>query len=100
VLVVAVDLPHLTLPYLEKMLRAGCGRTGVVPRGPHGYEPLVALYPRTLLTTVEAALRAGQLSLQRLIQDETAKTHLVPLEIGEAEAPLFTNWNTPHDVQT
>ena len=49
VLVLAVDLPHLTPAYLRTLVATGAGRTGVVFHGPHGYEPLAALYPRTLL---------------------------------------------------
>lgn len=100
VLVIAVDLPHLTPSYLKKVLSAGEGHTGVVPHGPHGYEPLVALYPRTLLATTQAALSAGQFSLQHFVQNEVSKSGLTSLNISEIEVPLFTNWNTPADTQT
>ena len=99
VLVIAVDLPHLTPSYLQKVLSAGGGRTGVVPHGPHGYEPLVALYPRSLLAAAETALAAGQFSLQRFIGVELARFNLISLEISEIELIRFTNWNTPDDTQ-
>jgi molybdopterin-guanine dinucleotide biosynthesis protein A len=99
VLVIAVDLPRLTPSYLQKVLFAGGGHTGVVPHGPHGYEPLVALYPRSLLSKAEIALTAGQFSLQRFIESEVSKHSLIPLEISEIESVQFTNWNTPEDTQ-
>lgn len=100
VLVIAVDLPHLTPSYLQKVLSAGGCHTGVVPHGPHGYEPLVALYPRSLLPSAETALAAGQFSLQRFIESEVVKSSLIPLEISEIESVRFTNWNTPEDTRT
>lgn len=100
VLVVAVDLPFLTSAYLERMLLAGAGHTGVVPHGPHGYEPLVALYPRTLLAAADTALANRQLSLQALIQAGVATSELKSLGISAADIPLFANWNNPADVRT
>jgi molybdenum cofactor guanylyltransferase len=99
VLVIAVDLPHLTSTYLGKILNAGNGCRGVVPHGPNGYEPLVALYPQSLLTEFESALAAGRRSLQPLIQTAVAAGNLQAIPIEADEHVLFTNWNTPTDVR-
>ena len=98
VVVIAVDLPHLTAAYLKKILAAGAGDTGVVPLGSDGYEPLVGLYPKKLLTMIETALTTGQLSLQPLLRAAVAEGLLRPLAIEPAEQVLFTNWNTPADI--
>lgn len=100
VLVVAVDLPRLTPEYLEKLIRAGAGRHGAVPLGDHGFEPLVALYPTTLLTHIERALREKRLGLQPLIQTAVNEGLMVALPITADERPLFTNWNTPDDTRS
>lgn len=99
VVIIAVDLPFLTPAYLQKLLATGSGRIGVVPRGPHGYEPLVALYPRSLLPLVETALASRQLRLQILLQSATQAALIKPLAITAAELTLFANWNTPADTQ-
>ncbi len=99
VLVIAVDLPCLSSSYLHTLLATGGGRTGVVPQGPHGYEPLVALYPRALLPTIETALTERRLSLQALLQSAVAESVLIPLGIGTSDLPFFTNWNTPDDTR-
>ena len=98
VVIIAVDLPHMTAAYLNKILTACSGCTGVVPLGKMGYEPLVAVYPKRFLPRIEAALAAGDLSLQPLIQAAVKDSILLPLPIDEGEAPLFTNWNAPGDL--
>ncbi|MCS6243116.1 MAG: molybdenum cofactor guanylyltransferase [Opitutus sp.] len=98
VLVIAVDLPHLTDAYLKKIIAAAHGSIGVVPQGPDGFEPLVAVYPKGFHPLIEAALAAARLSLQPLIQAAVTDSILLPLPIAERERLLFTNWNTPIDL--
>ena len=98
VVVIAVDLPHMTAAYLNKILAACNNCTGVVPLGPSGYEPLVAVYPKSFQAVIQAALAAGRLSLQPLIQAAVTDSILLPLPIAESERTLFTNWNTPADL--
>jgi molybdopterin-guanine dinucleotide biosynthesis protein A len=99
VVVVAVDLPQVTRGYLEKLIAAGDGRVGVVPEGPAGYEPLVALYPRDLLPEIQSALASRRLGLQTLVREAVAAGRLRALPIAVTEYSLFTNWNTPEDLQ-
>jgi len=98
VLIVAVDLPHLTPAYLQTIIDASDGRTGVVPQSSQGYEPLVALYPQALLPTLQTALAERRLSLQAVIQSARAHALLIPIDISERDLPLFTNWNTLADT--
>lgn len=100
VLVIAVDLPHLTSTYLRTLLAASGQRNGVVPCGPSGYEPLVALYPRSLLATIHYALIAGQLSLQDLLRKATAASLFKTVDISDADLPLFANCNTPRELDS
>jgi molybdopterin-guanine dinucleotide biosynthesis protein A len=98
ILVIAVDLPHLTDTYLKKILANAAGNTGVVPHGPDGFEPMVAVYPKSFLPRIENALAAGHLGLQPLIQAAVTGFILNPLSIDLSERPLFTNWNSPADL--
>ncbi len=98
VLIIAVDLPHLTSGFLQTLIDAGNGRTGVVPQGPQGYEPLVALYPRSWLPAVQIALAKRHLRLQSLIQSAVADSTLTPLPISGRDLPLFANWNSVPDT--
>jgi molybdopterin-guanine dinucleotide biosynthesis protein A len=71
VLVVACDVPNLRRATLERVARAArtSGRP-VALRGPQGWEPLIAWYPRSALQTVRLALRSARpapfLVLERL----------------------------------
>ncbi|MFA6288759.1 MAG: molybdenum cofactor guanylyltransferase [Opitutaceae bacterium] len=98
VIVVAVDLPRLDAAFLNRLLTLGGGHTGVVPHGPHGYEPLAALYPRALLPEAEAALQRGEYALHTLVENARALSliHLLPL--GEEDSFALKNWNSPGDV--
>lgn len=98
VLVIAVDLPFLTPDYLRKLLATGGGRVGVVAEGPRGFEPLVALYPRALLTPIHAALTEKNFQLQALLRNAVDAGLMASIHITDVERPLFANWNTPADV--
>jgi len=97
-LVIAVDLPYLSSAYLEKLLDASAGLSGVVPWGNDGYEPLVALYPTRLLAVIERALTDGRLSLQPLLRSALADGSLRSLAIEADERTQFINWNEPEDI--
>jgi len=98
VLVIAVDLPRLDATFLNRLLAQGGGRTGVVPYGPRGYEPLAALYPRALLPEAETALRDGEFALHTLIESAQHLGLIRPLPLDEEDVPLLTNWNSPEDT--
>jgi molybdenum cofactor guanylyltransferase len=98
VLILAVDLPQLTPAYLQKLISTGGGHHGVVPQGPHGYEPLAALYPRTLLPRLQAALDAGQFSLQKLLHESIEAALIKALPLEPTELNQLSNWNTPADA--
>jgi len=98
VLVIAVDLPRLDTSFLNRLLSIGAGRTGVAPHGPRGYEPLAALYPRTLLPALEAALRVGCCSLQPLIAGAELSGAVRRLAVTPGNHELFANWNSPEDL--
>jgi molybdenum cofactor guanylyltransferase len=98
-LVLAIDLPFMEEEFLARLIDA-CkppGR-GAVPRGPAGYEPLAAVYPRAAAQIANAALDAGQLRLQGFV-DELVRAALVePYPLGAADLRLFQNWNTIDDL--
>ena len=98
VLVLAVDLPHLTPAFLRSLLHSGAGRTGIVPRTAYGWEPLAALSPRTLLPAAEAALRSGRYSLQPFIDQAEHSGTIRRLLVPSENHALFTNWNSPEDL--
>lgn len=98
VLVIAVDLPRLTPEMLQTLLLTGAGQIGVVPQSPHGFEPLVALYPQALLPSLSAALERKQLGLQCLLRAAVDDGLMRAWPIPPEHSSLFANWNTPDDI--
>jgi molybdenum cofactor guanylyltransferase len=96
--VLAIDLPMMTSNFLRLLLSL-CGHNhGAVPRSANGFEPLAAVYPASCASTANAALRAGDFSLQNFVREAISEKLLVERHISRAEASLFTNLNTPADL--
>lgn len=97
VLVVAVDLPALSVAFLQELVSASRSKTGVVCRTHHGWEPFLTVYPSFALTAIRSAIARHELTCQRLIQQGLAEGWLVEFQPrGKCLIP-FTNWNYPKD---
>jgi molybdopterin-guanine dinucleotide biosynthesis protein A len=96
--VLAVDLPHMTPAYLKKLVAAADLR-GAVPAWPDGRsEPLCAVYPREAMAAAAQALERQQLAVRDWV-DALARENLVArVAIDPADASLFLNWNEPGDL--
>lgn len=98
VLVLAVDLPRLTRDVLKRLLAECAPDRGVVPRLPHGPEPLAAVYPRAAAPLAHEALAARRLAV-RDFATACAQAGLVRfLDLPPELATTFANWNTPRDT--
>lgn len=98
-LVVAVDLPRLPLAWLHALIAAAGHAHGAVGRWPEGkFEPLAALYPRTLLAPFADALAAGRLSLQPLAAAAAQRGDLRIIALEASRRRDLANWNEPTDL--
>ena len=100
VLVVACDMPGVTVPFVRYLVAAADTVDAVVPRTQSGYHPLCAVYRRTVLPLVSRHLAAGRLALRDLLTEvrvrEVTETELAG--IGHPAA-LLANLNTPDDYR-
>jgi molybdenum cofactor guanylyltransferase len=96
-LVVAVDLPELGPDLLQALVAGAVPGRGVVPRGPRGWEPLVAVYPRCFAARVTAALASGRGALHPLVDAALAAGEVVAFDLSPAWQAQLTNWNRPED---
>jgi molybdopterin-guanine dinucleotide biosynthesis protein A len=98
VLVLAVDLPHITPDYLASLVQTAAPGRGVVPAIEHELEPVAAVYPVEAVRTAFACMQRGERSVQafarRLVQDGLVNIR----PVTAVEAGLFRNWNSPQDV--
>lgn len=98
-LVLAVDMPHMTAGFLlDRLLAPFDGDQGLVFRGAHGFEPLAAIYPPTMLPLLEAALQAGKLGLQAIIAEAVQRGMMKVLDMQPSDEAFFRNVNTPADI--
>lgn len=98
-LVLAVDLPHISPAYLKSLIeQAQQSGLGIIPQMGDHWEPLAAIYPRSLLKKIQQHLAAGQLSLQKFIRESVAEGLLLGRPIRDSEKPLFVNLNTQQDL--
>ncbi len=91
-LMLAVDLPKMSVGYLQALLDRG---RGVVPMRSGLFEPLVAVYPRAMLPAAERWLRAGDESFQVFLRDAARNAVIDAVKVDLEDAHLFTNMNRP-----
>ncbi|MGA4644425.1 molybdenum cofactor guanylyltransferase [Limisphaera sp. 4302-co] len=96
-LVVAVDLPALTVEFLDRLLGHCNERTGAVPVWQGQWEPLVAVYPkRCHALAVDLLVRcrpAARLFAERCWNEGAIRRWTV----SEAEGVCLRNCNTPEE---
>ena len=101
VIVVAWDMPFVTESLMRLLTRGLTPEVAaVVPEGPHGPEPMCALYTRDCIGAVEDALNRGDLRMTALV-GYLPRLVRIPLDeiarIGDP-ARLFFNVNTQEDL--
>lgn len=94
-LLLAVDLPAMTPVFLESLLAFN----GIVPFLDGHFEPLAAVYPRSVLPLAERCLAESDHSMQHFIRLSVAEGLLTSLPLSEADRVLFQNANTPSDLR-
>jgi molybdopterin-guanine dinucleotide biosynthesis protein A len=97
-LVLAVDLPHMTTDALERMLVACEPERGVVPRLAGQLEPLAAVYPCSCAALAYDQLHHGR----RAVRDFAARCEQAArvryLDLPPEWQRYFMNWNSPADL--
>jgi molybdopterin-guanine dinucleotide biosynthesis protein A len=103
VLVAACDLPEIQPRLLLALLAltpSGDGAEVIVPTGPNGPEPLLAIYRPTVVPVIEKRVERGEHSLRGLLNE--VRTLCVPLEHlrpFDPELRSFRNVNRPEDLR-
>ena len=98
-LVLAVDVPFVTVEYLKDLcakIEAGCG---VIPMIETRAEPLVAIYPREIDIDFQNALAGNDFALQSLVRRLLDVGKLRPVAVQPGQTDLFRNLNQPQDLE-
>jgi molybdopterin-guanine dinucleotide biosynthesis protein A len=100
VLVIACDMPFLTVPFLARLAECGEGVDAVVPRDERGRHPLCASYDRRIAGHLKARIDRGELrvrdALAGLDVRELGPDELAPFD---PDGRLLLNVNTPADYE-
>ncbi len=97
-LVLAVDMPHMTADFLRGLL-SHCERDkGAAPEMAGFYEGLAAVFPKDSLPLAEAALRHGDRSIQRFVRDCLAADLVKRVLVTANDFALFQSVNSPQDL--
>lgn len=100
-LVVACDMPFLSLAFLRHLAARVKGMDVAVPRTTDGYHPLCAAYAQTARPFVERQLARGVLQVSALFSMDLRVAELGPDELAgfDPEGRMLSNVNTPHDYR-
>jgi molybdopterin-guanine dinucleotide biosynthesis protein A len=100
-LFLAVDLPHVPVALLERLVERSEGWDAVVPLSPRGAEPLCAVYGPGCREPIRARIAAGDFKMTAF-WPEVRVRRVEPAELGEFGDPMemFQNLNTPEDLAT
>ncbi len=97
VLVVACDLPGLSVELLRRIAEWPVDADVVLPLASGRRQPLCARWHRRCLPAIRAALDAGQRSIQRLLETVDL-AELSPADLGIPVDRQLFNVNRPEDL--
>ncbi len=94
-LVLAVDLPALSLDYVNWLL--GHESPGVIPMLRGGPEPLAALYPSAAASLARAALAVERRSARAFAEAVCRSAGGIAVSVPSVLAHELLNWNRPEE---
>jgi molybdopterin-guanine dinucleotide biosynthesis protein A len=97
-LVVAVDMAHLTAGFLQKLLAACDPHTGVVPQLHGAWEPLAAVYPKRAHAVAADFLAKSRHAVREFASACHRLGMVRRLEVAAEDAACLANWNCPTDI--
>jgi molybdopterin-guanine dinucleotide biosynthesis protein A len=97
-LVLAVDMPHVTSVVLGDLAAYGREDAGAIPRFAGRIEPLAAFYPKAAQRTLQALLTQG-LNTATRFAETCVKLGLARFcDLPQSQRTAFANWNSPADL--
>jgi molybdopterin-guanine dinucleotide biosynthesis protein A len=97
VFMLAVDMPRMVPAMICKILSRCNNAVGCVPFNDHGFEPLGAAYPTSLLPVAEHLLSIGRYSMQEFVCQAVSQGFIQTMQLKLAEHIYFANMNLPHE---
>jgi molybdopterin-guanine dinucleotide biosynthesis protein A len=96
VLALACDMPFVSAALLSRLVTEEPNALALAPRTDTLWQPLCARYSVAALSAVDAALAAGERSLQRVLG--RLGSQAVSLQLSALEQSQLTDWDEPGDL--
>jgi molybdopterin-guanine dinucleotide biosynthesis protein A len=98
-IMIPCDMPLLNVEIYHALIEALPSNVPIVAQSHRGVEPLVSIWPKSLLTDVKQAIQQNKLKLYLLINELNAR--IIPLEkkIKTYNPLFFSNINTKDDLE-
>ena len=98
-LVLAIDLPHLSASQLQRITEMAAPGVGAAPLIDDRIEPLAAVYPRESAQFFRDALDTREyFSLQPLIRELADAGRMRLINVASSDRELYKNVNAPEDL--
>lgn len=94
-LVLAIDLPQMEAFFLTELLQRCSSTQGCVMHQGRFFEPLAAVYPRSIASLAQQHLHHRHYALQDLVREAIEQKMMQSFPVVEESRILFRNWNTP-----
>ena len=96
--VLAVDMPFVTIGHLRYMCGLLTDGKGVIPMVDGKAEPLCAIYPKRALPVFTEALQGNNYSLQPIVRKLIKRDVLIEMRVSDLARVFYRNINEPQDV--
>lgn len=96
-LLVAVDLPELSVDWLQRLMAQIAPDTGCVPMHQGRLEPLAAIYPNQAWAVAREQLETQKASVQEFCRRGLETGWMSRWELSAQDHHTLLNWNTPSD---
>ena len=97
-IVLAVDMPFMTLAHLQDLCALASAGKGVIPMIEERAEPLSAIYPLGACALFQEALQSDDFSLQSIVRKLIASGMVGGMPVSEGERVLYKSVNEAGDL--
>ena len=97
-LVLAVDMPEMTLDLLHRLVTFCTATTGVIPRVNGMIEPLAAIYPKAVRAAAEKMLGRQSFAVKDFATMCVQSNLTVFVDLPAVDSASFKNCNSPDDL--
>ncbi len=97
--VLAIDLPLMPAAFLRNLLARCSPSCGAVVKHDEYFEPLAAVYPKSLQLLAAEHLEEGRYALQDFVREAVRRKALEVVALEVKDAAFFKNLNSPADLR-